>query len=91
MAIILFDDGKKLGEVSEWSEHQRPAEMKMVLGKEVLSQSSKIECKFVSPKPVHRRSQLWVVVDGKTKMTLKDLKITGGTQVTATVGAKEKL
>ena len=91
MAMILFDDGKKLGEISEWSEHQRPVEMKMVLGKDVLSQSSKIEWQFVSPKPVNRRSQLWVIIDGKTKATLKDLKITGGTKITATVGTKEKI
>jgi hypothetical protein len=72
MPYILFDHGKKIGEISDWTVEAREPVYKNVLGKTVLSTPANNECSFVCPKPVNRKkSQLTVVQDGKLEFTLQ--------------------
>ena len=88
MPLVLFADGKKVGEISEWKLNERAAEKRMVLGKEILMPKPNDQCQFVSPKPVNRRNELIVVGDDKSRFVLSEIRVTGGTQVTATVKSK---
>jgi hypothetical protein len=91
MARIVWCEGERLGEISDWSMTDRPAEKRMVLGKEILMPKPKDQCQFVSPKPIHWKKKVWVIEDGKIKYTLGELKIQHGTNVTATVMMAEKI
>ena len=82
---ILFENGKKIGEISDWSLTEREAEKRMVLGKEILMPKPKDQCVFSSPKPVNRKSELVVIEDGKLRYRLENAKVKDGTLVTATV------
>lgn len=88
--LVLFEDGIRVGEVSEWKRTERFAEKKVVLGKEIVTQKPKDQCEFVSPKPVNRKKSLWLIADGKKKIVLSEIKVKAGTFVTATI-AEEKL
>lgn len=85
MAYILFDHGKKVGEISDWTVAVHEPIFKNVLGKTVLSVPANNECTFVSPKPVNRKSQLIVIQDGKQEFNLKIKAVKGSTYVTALI------
>ncbi len=85
MAYVLFDHGKKIGEIAEWTVASQEPVYKNVLGKVVLSVPANNECTFVSPKPVNRRSQLIVIQDGKLEFNLQVKSVKGATQVTALI------
>ena len=89
--LILFDHGKRLGEISEWAVAALPPVYKNVLGKTVLSTPANDECTFVSPKPVNRKSQLTIIEDGRWQITLRLVMVKGGTLVTAKITAKNEL
>ena len=85
MAYILFEKGKKIGEISDWILNLRPAEIKNVLGKEVLMPKPKDQCTFTSPKPIPKRSDLILIFDRKVEYILKVTFVRGGTFVTADI------
>lgn len=85
MAYILFDHGKKVGEISDWAVAAHEPTFKNILGKIVLSVPANNECTFVSPKPVKRKSQLVVVQDGQRVFTLQIKTVKGSTFVTALI------
>jgi hypothetical protein len=85
MAMILFDEGKKVGEISDWNLIVQPPVYKNILGKEVLSSPSKQECTFTSPKPVTRKSKLTIKEDGKKDIALELKSVKGGTLITAVI------
>jgi hypothetical protein len=87
--MTLFADGKKLGEISAWKLIERLPETKTVLGKHILTQKPKDQCEFISPKPVNRKSQLWLISDKKIKWTLTEVKVKDGTFITATVADRQ--
>ena len=91
MSNILYDEGKKLGEISDWSVILREPVYKNVLGKTVLSVPANNECTFVSPKPVHRRSKLTVRQDGLVELVLQIKAIKGATFVTALIVSKKEI
>ena len=91
MAFILFDSGKKIGEISDWVVASHEPIFKNVLGKIVLSVPANNECTFVSPKPVNRRSQLTVIEEGKLEFTLQIKSVKGATFVTALIVSKREL
>lgn len=85
MAHILFDHGKKIGEVSSWTNSTLPPAYKNVLGKTVLLAPANDECTFISPKPLNRKSQLTVIQDGKVELLLQLKSIKDGTVVVAKI------
>ncbi len=91
MAYILFDHGKKVGEISDWVVEAREPVYKNVLGKVVLSVPANNECTFVSPKPVNRKSQLVVVQDGQCEYALQLKGVKGGTFVNALIVTQKDL
>ena len=91
MAFILFDHGKKIGEISDWVVASHEPVFKNVLGKVVLSVPANNECTFVSPKPLTRRSQLTVIQDNKLEFTLQIKSVKGATFVTALIISKKEL
>ena len=91
MAAVLFEKGKKIGEISEWVLTEGKAEVRNVLGKEILMPKSKDHCTFTSPKPVPRRSDLILIVDRKIEYKLKVTYVRGGTFVTADIVEQKKI
>ncbi len=85
MANILFDNGKKVGEITDWTVASYEPTYKNVLGKIVLSVPANNECTFVSPKPVKRKSQLVMIQNGKLEFTLQVKAVKGSTFVTALI------
>lgn len=90
MAHILFDQGKKLGEVSEWKLTPYEPVYKEVLGKNVLMPATNDVCSFVTPKPVSRKTQLTILEDQKQELVLQ-IKSVKGMTVTAFITEKNKL
>lgn len=88
---ILFDQGKRLGEVSDWLVQSLPPVYKNVLGKTVLSTPANNECSFISPKPVKRKSLLSIVEDGKWEYVLQIVSVKEATLVTAKIIEKNKV
>lgn len=91
MAYILFDHGKKIGEIAEWTVASQEPVYKNVLGKVVLSVPANNECSFVSPKPVNRKSQLIVIRDGVQEFKLQVKTVKGATFVTALIVSQKDL
>ena len=91
MACILFENGKKIGEISDWILIQKPAQIKNVLGKEVLMPKPKDQCTFTSPKPIPRRSDLILICDRKIEYFLKATYVRGGTFVTADIIQEKRI
>ena len=91
MSQILFDQGKKVGQISDWTVASNEPVYKNVLGKTVLSVPAHRECSFVSPKPIQRKSQLIIVQDGMLELTLQIKKITGACSVTALIVSEKNL
>ena len=89
MAYILFDHGKKLGEIENWQVTTYEPTYKNVLGKMVLAAAQKDECTFVSPKPVNRRSELVVVENGKREFTLQVKSVKGTTVLASILSQKD--
>lgn len=86
--MILFEDGKELGVISNWKLIERFPEKRTVLGKEIVTQKPKDQCQFDSPKPVKRKKTYWIVSDDNTKLMLSELNVKGGTAVTATISER---
>lgn len=84
MAATLYENGNKIGEVVDWTIIVKPAESKTVLGKEFVTSPSSNHCSFTSPKPVKRKSELKVIIDG-TEYLLSEAKIIGGVHVSAKI------
>jgi hypothetical protein len=90
MTHILYDQGKKLGEVSEWKLTVNEAFYKNILGKMVLMPATNDVCSFVTPKPVSRKTQLTILEDQKCELVLQ-IKSVKGMTVTAFITAKNTL
>ena len=90
MAHVLFDQGKKLGEVSEWKLTPYEPVYKDVLGKTVLMPATNDVCSFVTPKPVSRKTQLTILEDQKRELVLQ-IKSVKGMTVTAFIKARNNL
>lgn len=90
MAFILYDQGKKLGEVENWVVVKNKSEYKNILGKQVLAAAKYDECSFVSPKPVERRSSLVVIENGQFEYQLK-VKWVEGTTIKADITSQKKI
>ncbi|MEQ1722616.1 MAG: hypothetical protein ABL930_05535 [Pseudobdellovibrio sp.] len=92
MAYILFDHGKKVGEITDWVVAANEPVYKNVLGKTVLSTPANNECSFVCPKPVNRKkSKLTVIQDGIIEFSLQINTVKGATFVTALIVSKKNL
>ena len=91
MAYILFENGKKVGEISDWAVASQEPVYKNVLGKVVLSVPANNECSFVSPKPVNRKSKLIVIKDGVREFNLQVKTVKGATFVTAKIISQKDL
>ncbi|MBC7421511.1 MAG: GNAT family N-acetyltransferase [Bdellovibrio sp.] len=91
MAFILFEKGKKIGEIADWAVTSQEPFYKNILGKMVLSQPLKDECTFVSPKPINRKAQLTVIENGTRQFDLQIKSVKGSTWVTATIVSQSDL
>ncbi len=99
MKYILYENGRRLGEVSEWLFSQKPPEYKTVLGKTFLSVPGNDQCTFISPKPVNRKRSYFIVVENENppqtkplnknqtsrEIQIQILKVVGGTSVIAKI------
>jgi hypothetical protein len=87
MGLVLFENGKRVGEITDWVITPYVPVYKNVLGKKVLSGSgnNKDECSFVSPKPVRRTSQLSVREDDLREFILKVKTVKGGVHIVAEI------
>ncbi len=90
MTHILFDQGKKLGEVSEWKLTLYEPVYKDVLGKSVLMPVTNDICSFVTPKPVSRKTQLTIIEDQNLELVLQ-IKSVKGMTVTASIVSRNNL
>ena len=90
MAHILYDQGKKLGEVSEWTMTLSQPVYKDVLGKMVLMPPTHDICTFVTPKPVSRKTQLTILENQKQELVLQ-IKSVKGMTVTASIVSRNDL
>ena len=90
MAHILYDQGKKIGEVSEWKLTPYEPVYKDILGKLVLMPVTNDVCSFITPKPVSRKTQLTILED-QTKELVLQIKSVKGMTVTATIVARNDL
>jgi hypothetical protein len=92
MGHVLYQDGKLIGEISDWTVVERPAEVKVILGKVIETDKRPTgECHFISPKPLGRRSKLSVIIDGKIEVSIRQTYIKGGTEVTAKIISEKPL
>ncbi len=91
MAYILYDQGKKVGEVTDFVQEQNSAVYKTVLGKTVLSTPANDGCTFTSPKPVNRKTELKIIVEGNTEYKLQIISVKQHTQVIAKIIQKNPL
>lgn len=90
MAHILYDQGKKIGEVSEWKLMPYEPVYKDILGKLVLMPVTNDVCSFVTPKPVSRKTQLTILEDQKRELVLQ-IKSVKSMTVTATIVERNDL
>ena len=90
MTHVLFDQGKKLGEVSDWKLTPYEPVYKEVLGKNVLMPATNDLCSFVTPKPVSRKTQLTILEDQKRELVLQ-IKSVKGMTVTAFITSRNNL
>lgn len=90
MDHVLYDQGKKLGEVSEWKLIPYEPVYKDVLGKNVLMPATHDLCSFVTPKPVSRKTQLTILEDKRRELVLQ-IKSVKGMTVTAFITARNEL
>ncbi len=90
MKHILFDQGKKIGEVTEWKLTPYEPAYKVVLGKNVLMPATNDICSFITPKPVSRKTQLTILEDQKRELVLQ-IKSVKGMTVTAFITSRNNL
>lgn len=90
MTHVLYDQGKKLGEVSEWELLPYKPVYKDILGKLVLIPVTNDMCSFVTPKPVSRKTQLTIIEDKKQELVLQ-IKSVKGMTVTASIISRNDL
>lgn len=90
MAHILFEQGKKIGEVTGWQVTKSVPVYKQVLGKDVLLPAKNDLCSFNTPKPVHRKAQLTIIEDQKLELVL-EIKSVKVMAVTAFITARNLL
>ncbi len=90
MSHILFDQGKKIGEVEQWKLTPAQPIYKEILGKMVLMPEAKDMCSFVTPKPVSRKTQLTILEDRQEELTLQ-IKSVKGMTVTAAIILRTKI
>ncbi|MES2802645.1 MAG: hypothetical protein V4654_09160 [Bdellovibrionota bacterium] len=90
MAHILYDQGKKVGEVSEWKLTPYEPVYKDILGKLVLMPVTLDICSFITPKPVSRKTQLTIIEDQKQELVLQ-IKSVKSMTVTASIVARHDL
>lgn len=90
MTHILYDQGKKIGEVSEWKLKPYEPVYKDILGKLVLMPETNDICSFKTPKPVSRKTQLTIVEDQKRELVLQ-IKSVKSMIVTASIIARNDL
>lgn len=90
MAHVLYENGKKVGEVTDWIQTERLPQTKLVLGKSIITQKLNDQCTFTSPKVVSRKSELTIITDKVLKLSLGDVKVKDGTYVTATIALQTK-
>lgn len=88
---ILYENGKKVGEIEDWVLTERQAEKRVVLGKEIFMPKPKDQVTFASPKVVGRKSDLVVIDDNKIHYRLDEIKVKAGTLVTASVAERTRL
>ncbi|MGZ5278750.1 MAG: hypothetical protein ACXWC9_02335 [Pseudobdellovibrionaceae bacterium] len=91
MAYVLYEEGKRVGEVSDWKVAANEPVYKNVLGKTVLSVPANNECSFVSPKPIKRKSKLTILENGKTEIVLKTVSVRGATLVSAIIVSRKEI
>ncbi len=91
MALILYENGKKIGEISDWVLIPDTPTYKTFLGKTVLAPPAKDICTFTSPKPINRKSKLIVIESGKSEFNLEIKTVRGSTAVTATIISMNKV
>jgi hypothetical protein len=91
MAYILFENGKKVGEIADWTVTELPAPTRMVLGKLVTLPKPKDQCTFVSPKPIHRKSVLKIIKDNNTEILVQSTSIKGGTVIVGDILEQRKI
>ena len=91
MSRILFENGKKIGEISDWTLTDLPAPTRMVLGKLITLPKPKDQCTFTSPKPVQRKSALTVIEDKKIEFQIQSTYVKDGTFITGSILAQKKL
>ncbi len=91
MAYVLYDEGKKIGEVVNWTVIPYVPVYKNILGKIVLSVPKNDECSFVSPKPINRKANLIVIENGiiEYKLVIKSVK--GSTSILAEIASIKKI
>ena len=85
MAYVLFENGKKLGDIKDWTLTDRPAVHKVVLGKEIVTPKPKDLVTFTSPKPVKRKNSFTVVQDQKIEFVIQVTNVKDHTLVTGEV------
>ncbi len=90
MAHILYEQGKKIGEVTDWNLTKSQPVYKEVLGKKVLLPAKNDLCTFNTPKPVNRKAQLTILEDQKWELVL-EIKSVKVMVVTAYVTERNKL
>ena len=90
MTHVLFDQGKKIGEVAEWKLTPYEPVYKDVLGKTVLMPATNDVCSFVTPKPVSRKTQLTILENQKLELVLQ-IKSVKGMTVTAFITSRNNL
>jgi hypothetical protein len=91
VALILFEKGKKIGEISNWVVTPYVPFYKDVLGKKVLSVPQKDECSFTSPKPINRKAMLTLIEEGRHEFHLEVKSVKGSTHVTAAIVSQKSL
>ena len=90
MTHVLYDQGKKIGEVSEWKLTPYEPVYKDILGKLVLMPVTNDVCSFKTPKPVSRKTQLTILEDHKIELVLQ-IKSVKSMTVTALIVARNEL
>ena len=90
MTHVLYDQGKKIGEVSEWKLTPYEPVYKNILGKLILMPETNDICSFKTPKPVSRKTQLTIIENDKLELVLQ-IKSVKSMIVTASILARNEI
>lgn len=91
MAHILFEQGKKIGQISNWAVTPDVPVEKNILGKKVLLPPGKDTCTFISPKPIRRKAQLTVIENDQCEFSLDVKSVQNTNMVTAEIVSRRNL